>query len=157
MCIDFPYAFRNVSCTHSETVGCANMVSHIPDAFMPLLIATLAAAAISVAWIPYIWNPSIPSSPPLIYTNDKERNLKMKFTECVELLSNVNETRRIASAYVEDCRRLNIDELKITLHSNPTVRIISFILIRDYLLNTDEFFSSCKETDNAVIKYEKKL
>ena len=36
----------------------------------------------------------------------------MKFTECVELLSNVNETRRIASAYVEDCRRLNIDELK---------------------------------------------
>ena len=43
------------------------------------------------------------------------------------------------------------------MHSNPTVRIISFILIRDYLLNTDEFLSSCKETDNAVIKYEQKI
>ena len=99
----------------------------------------------------------------------------MKFLECVDLLSNVNETKRIASAYVEDCRRLNIDELKacikkvreqyvsennifnkinnINLHTNSVVRIIAPILIRDYLLNTDEFLSTCKDTNNAIINY----
>lgn len=103
----------------------------------------------------------------------------MKFLECVDLLSNVNETKRIASAYVEDCRRLNIDELKacikkvreqyvsennifnkinnINLHTNSVVRIIAPILIRDYLLNTDEFLSTCKDTNNAIINYEQSI
>lgn len=103
----------------------------------------------------------------------------MKFLECVELLSNVNETKRLANAYIEDCRRLNMEELKaclvktqeqylseknifeqlrkLVLHSNPTIRIISPILLREYLINTDEFLSTCKDTDLAITNYEQSI
>ena len=70
----------------------------------------------------------------------------MKYQKCVENSTNVNEIKRIASAYVEDCRHLDFQALKssllktegqytsydnvakcldnLKLHENPTVRII---------------------------------
>ena len=39
----------------------------------------------------------------------------MKYLDCVNNSQNINELKRIASAYVEDCRRLDFDELKASL------------------------------------------
>ena len=39
----------------------------------------------------------------------------MNYKKCVELSNNVNELKRIASAYVEDSRRLDLQELKASL------------------------------------------
>lgn len=103
----------------------------------------------------------------------------MKIFECIELLSNVNETKRIANAYIEDCRRLNLEELKaglvktaeqyasalniskqikrMNLHTNPVIRIVAPIIMRDYLINVDEFLSPCKVTEDAVVSYEQSI
>ena len=100
----------------------------------------------------------------------------MKYQNCVSLLNNVNELKRIAGAYVEDCRRLDVSELKasliktegqytlyenvekqlnrLKLHENPIVRIIVPILLQSYLLDEDEFTSPCKATEEAVLSYE---
>ena len=48
-----------------------------------------------------------------------------------------------------------LDELK--LDSNRAVRIIAPILLRDYLLDQDDFISPCKDTDSAVLNYEKTI
>lgn len=103
----------------------------------------------------------------------------MNYQNCVDYSTNINELKRIASAYVEDSRRLDIDELKISLkktagqytsfeniikqldklklHENPTVRIIVPIILQNYLLDEDEFVSPCKITEDEVIKYEKEI
>ena len=103
----------------------------------------------------------------------------MNFQNCVNLSANVNELKRIASAYVEDCRRLDISELKasliktegqytsyenieknlnqLKLHENPIVRIIIPILLQSYLLDEDEFTSPCKATEEAVLNYEQAI
>lgn len=39
----------------------------------------------------------------------------MNYSNCVKLLNNKYELMRIASAYVEDCRRLSNEELKASL------------------------------------------
>lgn len=87
--------------------------------------------------------------------------------------------KRVASAYVADHRRLDLDELKecliktakqytsyenianrleeLKLDSNRAVRIIAPILLRDYLLNQDDFISPCKEIDTAILNYEKTI
>ena len=101
----------------------------------------------------------------------------MKYTVCVELGNNVNELKRIATAYVEDSRRLDIGELKLSLlkteeqytsytniarqieklklNDNPIVRIIAPIFLRNCLLDADDYMMRCKSTEEAVLAYEK--
>lgn len=102
----------------------------------------------------------------------------MNYQSCVNLSTNINELKRIAGAYVEDCRRLDINELKasllktegqyitfenientlnrLRLHENPTVRIVVPIFL-NYLLDEDEFTSSCKATEEAILNYEQAI
>ena len=103
----------------------------------------------------------------------------MKYTNCVENSSNVNELKRIASAYVEDCRRLDFQELKssllktegqyisydnvakclekLKLHDNPTVRIIVPIFLKSFLIDQDDYMSPCKSTEEAILNYEQSV
>ena len=103
----------------------------------------------------------------------------MNFIDFVEQIPNITIAKRIASAYVADYRRLELDEIKsflvktakqytsyenisncldeIKLDTNRAVRIIAPILLRDYLLNQDDFISPCKETDSAILNYEKNI
>lgn len=103
----------------------------------------------------------------------------MKFQNCVENSSNINELKRIASAYVEDCRRLDFQELKnsllktegqyisyenikkcldnLKLHENPIVRIIVPIFLKGCLLDQDDYMSPCKATEEAVLNYEQSV
>ena len=101
----------------------------------------------------------------------------MNFIKFIEQIPNITVAKRIASAYVADYRRLDFDEIKeclkktekqytsfenisnkineIKLDSNQTVRIIYPILLCDYLLNQDDFISPTKDTDSAILNYEK--
>lgn len=103
----------------------------------------------------------------------------MDFIKYVEHIPNITIAKRIASAYVADYRRLELSEIKeflvktaqqyssfenitdriaeINLDENSAVRIIAPILIRDYLLNQDDFISICKDTDTAILNYEKSI
>lgn len=103
----------------------------------------------------------------------------MEFSKFVEQIPNITIAKRIASAYVADYRRLEFDEIKqfliktekqytsfenisnrldeLKLDGNRAVRIIAPILLRDYLLDRDDFISPCKETDSAILNYEKTI
>ena len=103
----------------------------------------------------------------------------MDFIKYVEQIPNITIAKRVASAYVADYRRLELEEIKefliktekqytsyenianrleeVKLDSNRAVRIIAPIMLRDYLLNQDDFISTAKETDDAVISYEKSI
>ncbi len=103
----------------------------------------------------------------------------MNFLKYVEQIPNITIAKRIASAYVADYRRLNLDEIiqflkktalqytnyenianrlsEINLDSNRAVRIIAPILLRDYLLNQDDFISSTRDTEVAILNYEKSI
>lgn len=114
-----------------------------------------------------------------MHKNIKIGRLVMKYQNCVENSQNVNELKRIASAYVEDYRRLNFQEIKsslsktegqyisyeniskclnlLKLHENPMVRIIVPIFLKGYLLDRDDFMSPCKATEEAVLNYEQSI
>ena len=103
----------------------------------------------------------------------------MKYQICVANSLNVNELKRIASAYVEDCRRLDAQELKasllktegqytsyenvkkaldgLQLHENPVVRIIVPIFLKGCLLDQDDYMSPCKTTEEVVLNYEQSV
>lgn len=103
----------------------------------------------------------------------------MKYANCVDLSININELKRIASAYVEDSRRLSPDELreslkktegqytsydnvkkqldKLKLNANPAVRIITPIFLKRFLLDEDEFMSPCKKTEEKILEYEQTI
>ncbi len=103
----------------------------------------------------------------------------MDFIKIIEQIPNVTFAKRVATAYVADYRRLSFDEIKefliktqqqytsfeniskrleeIKLDENRAVRIIAPILLRDYLLNQDDFISTCKDTDSAILNYEKNI
>jgi len=103
----------------------------------------------------------------------------MDFLNYIKQIPNITIAKRIASAYVADYRRLELEEIKdflvktskqyisyenisarlneLKLDSNRAVRIIAPILLRDYLLNQDDFISPCKETDSAILNYEKTI
>lgn len=111
--------------------------------------------------------------------NINSRGDTMDFIKYVELIPNITIAKRIASAYVADYRRLELEEIKsfliktakqytsyenisnrleeIKLDNNRAVRIIAPILLRDYLLDQDDFISPCKETDSAILNYEKSV
>ena len=101
----------------------------------------------------------------------------MDFIKYIENIPNITIAKKIASAYVADYRRLDFDQLKefliktakqytsyenisnrldeLKLDNDRTVRIIAPILLRDYLINQDDFISLSKETDSAILNYEK--
>ncbi|MBQ4155846.1 MAG: hypothetical protein IJD90_03465 [Clostridia bacterium] len=101
----------------------------------------------------------------------------MDFIKFVDQIPNVTIAKRIASAYVVDCKRQEFEEVKanlkktikqytdydnisqkleeLKLYNDRNVRIIAPILLRDYLLNQDDFISICKDTDSAILNYEK--
>lgn len=103
----------------------------------------------------------------------------MNFDNYIENIPNITIAKRIASAYVADYRHLGFDELKqfliktskqytsceniakaldeIKLNSNRAIRIIAPILIRDYLIDQDDFISSYKATESAILNYEKTI
>lgn len=103
----------------------------------------------------------------------------MDFINYIDQIPNITIAKRIAAAYVADYRRLELAEIKeflaktakqysscenisnrldeLKLDSNRAVRIIAPILLRDYLLDQDDFISPCKETDAAVLNYEKNI
>ena len=103
----------------------------------------------------------------------------MDFRSYIEQIPNITIAKRVAAAYVADYRRLNIDEIKqflektapqyidpqnvaksldeLKLDSNRAVRIIAPILMRNYLLNQDDFISIQKNTDAAVLAYEQSI
>lgn len=103
----------------------------------------------------------------------------MEFIKYIEQIPNITTAKRIASAYVADYRRLELEEIKaflvktakqytsyenitnrleeIKLDSNRAVRIIAPILLRDYLLDQDDFISPCRDTDSAILNFEKTI
>lgn len=103
----------------------------------------------------------------------------MEFIKLIEQIPNITVAKRIASAYVADYKRLDLSEIKsfliktakqytsyenisncideLKLDNNRAVRIIAPILLRDYLLDQDDFISPCKETDSAILNYEKNI
>lgn len=103
----------------------------------------------------------------------------LDFLKFITQIPNVTIAKRVAAAYVADYRRLSFEEIKeflvktaqqytsyenianrleeIKLDENRAVRIIAPILIREYLLNQDDFISTCKETDSAILNYEKSI
>lgn len=103
----------------------------------------------------------------------------MDFIKYVEQIPNVTIAKRIASAYVADYSRLSFEEIieclvktekqyvseenifnqlnDLKLDKNRAVRIIAPILLRDYLLNQDDFLSSVRDTDTAILNYEKEI
>lgn len=103
----------------------------------------------------------------------------VNFFDFVSQLSSITTARRVASAYVADYRRLDLDEIKdflvktasqytsyenisermkeIKLDSNRANRIIAPVLLRAYLIDQDDYISPCKDTDTAVINYEKEI
>ena len=103
----------------------------------------------------------------------------MDFIKFIDHIPNITIAKRIATAYVADYRRLELDEIKeflaktakqytsfenisnrleeLKLDTNRAVRIIAPILLRDYLLDQDDFISPCKETDSAILNYEKTI
>lgn len=103
----------------------------------------------------------------------------MKYQNCVETSQNINELKRVATAYVEDCRRLDLTELKsslmktqgqylsyeniakrldeLKLHDNPIVRIIVPIFLKEYLIDQDDYMSTCKATEEAILDYEQSI
>lgn len=103
----------------------------------------------------------------------------MDYRDSINLSANINELKRIASAYVEDCRRLDINELKnslikteeqytsfnniakqldsLKLHENASVRIIVPIILQNYLLDEDDYISPSKSTDETILAYEQSV
>lgn len=103
----------------------------------------------------------------------------MEFKELVEQIPNTLVAKRIATAYVADYRRLSLEEIKsflvkttkqytsfenisqaikdIKLDNDRSIRIIAPIFLRDYLLDQDDFISTCKDTDMAILNYEKSI
>ena len=103
----------------------------------------------------------------------------MDFRSYIEQIPNISIAKRVAAAYVADYRRLGIDEIKqflektasqyidaqniaksldeLKLDSNRSVRIIAPILLRNYLLDQDDFIATQKNSDAAVLAYEQSI
>ena len=103
----------------------------------------------------------------------------MKFDKCVESVSTFSDLKREAAEYVIDYRQLSFDELKTAmkktapqfynsenikrtleetmLHQERDIRVVSDIILREVLLNCDDFTSICSTTDNMVLDYEQDI
>ncbi len=103
----------------------------------------------------------------------------MTFEKYIEQIANITLAKRLASAYVADYRRLDLNEIKefllktanqytsaeniakqleeLKLNSSRTIRIVAPIFLRDILLNEDDFLSRQKDTDSAILSYERMI
>ena len=103
----------------------------------------------------------------------------MDFRSYIDQIPNITIAKRVAAAYVADYRRLGIDEIKeflvktagqytsvnnitnslddIKLYSNRSVRIIAPVLLKNYLLDQDDFISAQRDSDAAFLGYEKAI
>lgn len=103
----------------------------------------------------------------------------MLFADVVDSIGTTIELKRISSAYVIDYRNLSTDEIKdalkktapqyshqknvtdaihkIMLHPDRNHRIISFIMLKNVLLNKDNFAEKQKRVNENVIDYEKQI
>lgn len=102
----------------------------------------------------------------------------MNYKDCIANLFNVNETKRIANAYVEDSRRMDLSELKnsllktegqyilydnvekrlneLKLHDSSNVRTVAPIFLA-CLLDADDFNLTCKVTEEMVLNHEQSI
>lgn len=100
----------------------------------------------------------------------------MLFKQVVENISTVNDLKRIANAYVIDFKSLSKDELiqaliktgpqyynngnvlnsleECLFHSNRDVRTLTPIILKQILLNKDDFKVEMKRLNEEVIKFE---
>ena len=103
----------------------------------------------------------------------------MDFRSYIEQIPNITIAKRVATAYVADYRRLGIDEIiqflektapqyidpqniairleELKLDNNRAVRIIAPILLRNYLLDQDDFIATQKSSNAAVLAYEQSM
>lgn len=103
----------------------------------------------------------------------------MDFRSYIEQIPNITIAKRVATAYVADYRRLGMDEIiqflektapqyidpqniairldELKLDNNRAVRIIAPILLRNYLLDQDDFIATQKSSNAAVLAYEQSM
>ena len=103
----------------------------------------------------------------------------MDISKTVENVSTSIELKRIASAYVIDYRNLNDQELKkaiiknspqysfkanvaetiswLFLNEDRNIRIISRLILKEVLLQKDDFMCPEKETEDDIISYEQSI
>lgn len=103
----------------------------------------------------------------------------MLFADVVDSIGTTIELKRISSAYVIDYRNLSTDEIKdalkktapqyshqknmadairqITLHPDRKYRIISFIMLKNVLLNKDNYAEKQKRVNENITDYEKQI
>lgn len=103
----------------------------------------------------------------------------MQFREIVPNISTLNDKKRIASSYVIDYRNLDEEALDAALiktapqyynednvrgalhdlvfHQDRSIRILHQIILKDLLLNQDDFLMSQRDLDQAVIDLEQEI
>lgn len=103
----------------------------------------------------------------------------MLFNECVTNVSTFLDLKRFANEYVIDYKRLSFDELKAAviktapqfsnednvravvryfeLNPDRKTRILFSIIIRNILLNCDDFTDSIRNTEDKVLAYEQDI
>lgn len=103
----------------------------------------------------------------------------MKFSKSIQNISTKNDLKRFASAYVVDHRNLRDEEIipslekasqqyffedniRIAWHNtrlfkDPGIRILSWCIVTQILLNQDDFMCSCSDLEEEVLKWEKKI
>lgn len=103
----------------------------------------------------------------------------MIFEQVIQSISTLNDLKRVANAYVFDYKSLDKQELVEALiktkkqyydfenvqktyndcafNENRNLRIIAPIIIKQVLLNRDNFMLDCKSTNEEVIKYEQSI
>ena len=69
--------------------------------------------------------------------------------EIEELKAFLKKTEKQYTSYENVANRIE----EINLDGNRNIRIIAPILLRDYLINQDDFISSEKETHVAILNY----
>ncbi len=102
----------------------------------------------------------------------------MKFIECMKSTPGISDLKRLASEYVIDFRRLNIDELReaiaktapqyyndenvrntvkhFNLNQNRTVRVLFSVIVK-LLLNSDDFTLEAKILEDKVLSQEQEI
>ncbi|MCL2629918.1 MAG: hypothetical protein FWD49_00155 [Firmicutes bacterium] len=103
----------------------------------------------------------------------------MKFEKCIENIGTTLDLKRIASAYVVDGKNLSDDELRkallktagqyfdknniqkrlkeLLLADKRDDRMLSYMILREILLNKDDFMQEQKVLDSEIIAYEQRI
>ncbi|MEZ5277870.1 MAG: SAP domain-containing protein [Opitutaceae bacterium] len=103
----------------------------------------------------------------------------MKIAKAVESIGTITELKRISSAYVIDYRNLSDDDVRKALlktapqyyfatnvqsaldslffHQDRQHRILSRLILKEVLLNEDNFLAPKKETEDSIISYEQSI